>query len=124
MKVELPKKSHLSPPRRIITILVYLNDLDHNSGGSTCFPLLREEYDKESCDEKSRNEYTDPLRIYPKRGMAVIWCNVKNDGSPDERLVHSGEPLHETKLSSQDDKQQGLITPSIKYVLNIWACEE
>ena len=44
--------------------------------------------------------------------------------SPDERLVHSGEPLHQTNLPNQDGKQQGPNSPSMKYVLNIWACEE
>ena len=77
MQVELPTKTHLSPPRRIITILVYLNDLDHNSGGSTCFPLLRTEYDGDSCGVKSSNCDANPLRIYPKQGMAVVWCHIK-----------------------------------------------
>ena len=124
--MELPAKTHLSPPRRIITILVYLNDLDHNLGGSTSFPLL-DGFDIDTChhcEGKSRNGDAKPLRIYPKKGMAVVWCNIKSDGSPDERVVHSGEPLQRPRSSTQDKQQQKPINLNMKYILNIWACEE
>jgi hypothetical protein len=51
------------------------------------------------------------LSIRPKKNMAVVWCNIKKDGTPDERLVHRGETLH------GDDTV-------VKYAMNIWACEE
>lgn len=92
--VELPKKSALAPPRRMVTILVYLNDLPDGSGGSTQFPLLSGEH---GC-----------LSIRPERNMAVIWCNLLRDGTPDQRLVHRGEVVK---------------GECIKYAINIWACE-
>lgn len=97
--VELPHKSSLTPPRRIITILVYLNDLpddDENPcGGSTIFPSLGKDVDE--------------LAIRPKENRAVMWCNIKKDGTPDERLVHRGETLY---------------GDAVKYAMNIWACED
>lgn len=97
--VELPHKSLLTPPRRIITILVYLNDLpedDQNPcGGSTIFSSLGKDVDE--------------LAIRPKENRAVMWCNIKKDGTPDERLVHRGETLH---------------GDAVKYAMNIWACED
>ena len=92
--VELPEKNAMTPPRRIVTILVYLNDLTTESGGGTIFPLLGN---------------GDKFSIRPKKGMAVMWCNVTKDGYPDPRLVHSGEAIK---------------TDALKYAINIWACEE
>ncbi len=122
--VELPLRSNvlLSPPRRIVTILVYLNDVDPCHGGSTQFPLLENECNgeqkmkmdvntevkkedhrngKNGCDNSDVNEEKRPcLEIYPKRGMALIWCNISKDGLPDTRVVHSGQPLVNHSISS------------------------
>ena len=101
--VELPNKTAMTPPRRIVTILVYLNDLPtNNCGGSTHFPLLNR-------DNNGSNIGVKGLSIRPKKNMAVVWCNVKKDGTPDERLVHRGETLY---------------GDTVKYAMNIWACEE
>lgn len=35
------------------------------------------------------------LTIKPKRGNAVYWRNLKDDGMADMRAVHSGLPLKE-----------------------------
>ena len=67
--VELPKRS----PRRVCTLFLYINDIPAENGGSTRFPLLE-------------NDGKDYLDIQPKRGMAVLWCNIRRDGTPDERL--------------------------------------
>ena len=67
--VELPKRS----PRRICTLFLYMNDIPVENGGSTRFPLLQ-------------SEEKDYLDVQPKRGMAVLWCNIRKDGMPDERL--------------------------------------
>lgn len=95
--VELPKKSAMTPPRRIVTILVYLNDLPDGSGGSTQFPLL------------SDNQSSGCFSIRPEKNMAVIWCNLLKDGMPDQRVVHRGEIIKEE---------------CFKYAMNIWACED
>jgi len=104
--VELPTKNAMTAPRRIVTILVYLNDLPNDVGGSTNFPLL------EGGSNGSDTDVLLPLKglsIRPKKNLAVIWCNVKKDGTPDERLVHRGETLN---------------GDAVKYAMNIWACED
>ncbi len=127
--VELPQRKNtlLSPPRRIVTVLVYLNDVEKCNGGSTQFPLLIGKQRNTNKDQ-GNNLYTSNgfdndgrskcLEIYPKRGMAVIWCNIKKDGTPDERVVHSGQPL------MSDDVDSNSRSAPVKYIMNIWACED
>mmetsp|Transcript_43336 Transcript_43336/g.65487 ORF Transcript_43336/g.65487 Transcript_43336/m.65487 type:complete len:422 (-) Transcript_43336:1116-2381(-) len=122
--VELAPRSMLSPPRRIVTIFVYLNDLPHvGCGGCTRFPLLCP-MDNVHCEDGSGNvsfqsssDFTGSdclegvkcnvtlqktLDVYPKRGRAVLWCNIDRDGMPDPRTVHSGQPVFDmpTQTSS------------------------
>lgn len=124
--VELPKKATRTAPRRIITILVYLNDFPDECGGATQFPLL-ECANVKSCNDDGEGLSSDDvntsdgemrrqkqnqvscLSIQPKKAMAVMWCNVTKDGVPDPRLVHCG---------------QELVGDAIKYAVNIWACED
>jgi len=89
--VELPPR----PPRRITTIFVYLNDVDDvknpNGAGSTRFPLIV-------------NGKGETLEIRPKKGKAVVFCNITSDGKPDPLTVHEGVR----------------IDSGTKYGLNIW----
>lgn len=96
--IELPPKSLTSVPRRIVTVLVYLSDVPEEAGGKTVFPLL----DDPKTGKKG-------VAVTPKRGMALMWCNINKYGLPDKRLVHAGEPL---------------LSGAIKYAMNIWVCEE
>ncbi len=137
--VELPQRTNalLSPPRRIVTILVYLNDVESCHGGSTQFPLLKPKQDHSnkcnmlSSDPQDRDD-RQCLEIIPKKGMALVWCNITKDGLPDTRVVHSGQPLlsnkekhtHEKeKLEASDSKNKEEDGSIAKYAMNIWACE-
>lgn len=75
-------------PRRIATLFVYLNTLPDGEG-CTAFPELG-------------------LNVTPKRGMAVVWCNVQEDLEPDPRVVHKACPV-----------SAGLR----KFGLNIWIAD-
>ncbi|KAL3912119.1 MAG: hypothetical protein SGARI_001318 [Bacillariaceae sp.] len=130
--VALPPKSLATGvKRRLVTLFCYLNSLEDDQGGATHFP-------------KCGN-----LRVKPKRGRAVLWSNVTEDGQPDERTIHAGETVIDNsrsrsrcckpeatddgnddgaaakkgkrgKKNKQEEEQQQLV----KYGLNIWICEE
>lgn len=129
--VELPQRlnTFLSPPRRIVTILVYLNDVKKDNGGSTKFPLLKQtmtmQYQHHHCHEHNQKDLENEcLEIYPKKGMAVVWCNITKDGLPDTRVVHSGEELVSTPSIGAGGTCNVIHDKEIvKYALNIWACE-
>lgn len=60
--------------QRTHTMLLYLNDLPDDAGGETSFTRLG-------------------VRVRPRRGRAVLWCNVDPRTSrEDERTHHGGDP--------------------------------
>ncbi len=62
------------PPRRLITFFIYLNSLPDDAGGHTEFPMLN-------------------LKVRPVRGQALLFCNVRRNGEPDERVIHRACPV-------------------------------
>jgi prolyl 4-hydroxylase len=76
--------------RRMATLFVYLNNVEQ--GGCTYFP---------ECNH---------LRVQPRRGRAVLFCNIHENGTPNVKTVHAGEAV--------------LGKGNVKYGMNIWACEE
>lgn len=98
-QVALPHKNVLVK-RRLVTIFCYLNDLPVEAGGCTYFP---------ECSN---------LKVKPKKGRAVVFCNVTKEGLPDPRTVHAGDPV----VSSGHESKKG-ESSNVKYGLNIWVCE-
>ncbi|KAI2492978.1 procollagen-proline 4-dioxygenase [Fragilaria crotonensis] len=104
--VELPPKStHVK--RRLVTLFCYLNTVDE--GGCTYFPAL--DAPRTRRDAAAATSAIQELRVAPVRGRAVLFCNILKDGDADPRTVHAGEPVRGIK-------------GTVKYGLNIWACEE
>lgn len=128
--VELPPSSFLFPPRRLVTIFVYVNDVPQGCGGATKFPLLFERNTR-----KRASKTANTLQVHPKRGMAVLFCNIDRSGKPEPLTVHSGEPLvslpsysttsKRTRTEKKSCTESAINRDSkiIKYGLNIWACE-
>lgn len=58
--------------QRTYTVMIYLNTLQE--GGVTSFPKVATQFS-------------------PKRGMAVIWCNLNPDGSPNTNSLHHAQPV-------------------------------
>ena len=69
---ELERNSTPTLGQRTWTFMVYLNDVE--SGGETAFVNIG-------------------LAIPPKQGMAVLWNNLKPDGSPNYDTLHHGTPV-------------------------------
>lgn len=59
---------------RTWTFMIYLSDVE--KGGGTAFSRVGHVF-------------------FPKRGMAVVWNNLRRDGTPNRFSVHSGEPVEE-----------------------------
>ena len=85
-----PDVVELVPPRRLITLFVYLNTLPEGVG-STVFPRLGD-------------VDAGGLQCRPVAGRAVVWCNVDASGEPDIDLVHRAMP----------------VTGYRKFGMNIW----
>ncbi|HUQ75462.1 MAG TPA: 2OG-Fe(II) oxygenase, partial [Burkholderiales bacterium] len=69
---ELEKHSTPTQGQRTWTFMIYLNDVEQ--GGETAFVNVG-------------------LAIPPKTGMAVIWNNLKADGTPNYDTLHHGTPV-------------------------------
>ena len=72
--------------QRLTTVLAYLREPD--SGGRTSFPSLRVGFD-------------------PRKGDALLWSNLKEDGREDVMTLHAGEP----------------VVSGEKWALNLWLRE-
>ena len=74
----------LGPERRLKTIFTYLEADDDlaagRCGGETSFKRL--------LGRDGR-----PLKIYPRRGRALVWSNYTPDGRRDNRTLHAGEAV-------------------------------
>jgi|SaaInlV_125m_DNA_1040241.scaffolds.fasta_scaffold04511_3 prolyl 4-hydroxylase len=79
--------------QRTVTVFSYLNTVDSGCGGATSFPHLKD-------------KAGEPLKVFPKKGNAVMWSNRKSTGEPNDATLHSGEAV--TCAATQ------------KYGLNAW----
>jgi prolyl 4-hydroxylase len=67
------------PESRLITILVYLTDqIDPESGGETSFPKAASGLG---------------IKITPKKGQAVLFYNLLEDGNGDDLSLHAALPV-------------------------------
>ena len=57
---------------RLATCMIYMTDVE--AGGATVFPRLN-------------------LTLYPEKGAAAFWYNLKRDGTADVDTIHSGCPV-------------------------------
>lgn len=67
------------PESRYITLLLYLTDMDHPAaGGETSFPKGAE---------------GTGFKVLPKKGMAVLFYNLLEDGNGDDLSAHAALPV-------------------------------
>lgn len=60
--------------QRTHSVIIYLNDLDIQDGGSTFFSLYK-------------------IRFFPYQGRAIYWNNSDQDGKLNNLSLHCGEPV-------------------------------
>ena len=113
--VVLPPKSWFVK-RRLVTIFCYLNNLPSSSTPSTTTSLSPPDDHQGSCSTSTSSTSSggetyfpqaSQLTISPKKGRAILFCNILSNGQPDPRTIHAGK----------------VVTQGIKYGLNIWICE-
>lgn len=73
--------------QRTWTAMVYLNDVEE--GGATWFPQAG-------------------IRVAPKRGLLLLWNNMRADGSPNALTLHEGMP----------------VVKGVKYIITKWFRED
>jgi hypothetical protein len=83
---------------RILTLLLYLNDVPEGSGGETRFFLAAKNNKKDTT--------TITVDVRPRQGAALLWPNVlpENPLEIDERTFHEALP----------------VTSGVKYAANVW----
>ena len=67
------------PESRIITLLLYLTDMpDAHAGGETAFPKGADGFG---------------FKVQPKKGTAVLFYNLLEDGNGDDLAMHAAQPV-------------------------------
>ena len=72
--------------QRIITVIMYLNTLGEDDGGTTYFPRCN-------------------VNVRPEKGKALVFWNVMPDDRLDESTFHEGLPV-------KNGKGNGSLLPS------------
>ena len=103
----VPTTKLVNGGQRVATLLVYLNDVP--DGGRTAVPGL---------EGGGTDETGAPLRlaVAPKKGRAILFSPAAaDDGAPDERTLHAGEPTEagEDKWIAQLWTHERAYTPNV-----------
>ncbi|KAI0022358.1 2OG-Fe(II) oxygenase family oxidoreductase [Xylariomycetidae sp. FL0641] len=82
---------------RLVSVFAYLGD--DCEGGETYFPDIPSVGPNADGDKFARTNTGMGLLVKPKKGNAVLWWNVHQNGTGDERLSHAGlPPMSGTKI--------------------------
>lgn len=63
------------------------------SGGETYFPDVQTVGLTADGEKFSRTESGEGLLVKPRRGNALLWKNLHNNGTGDARLIHASLPV-------------------------------
>lgn len=103
-----------SPESRFATLLIYLTDMpNEDAGGETAFPEAYYYTELElngTTTKKSKGKKqigVKGVKIQPKKGTAIMFYNMLEDGNVDELSIHAGLPVIEGE----------------KLAANLWAWE-
>ncbi|KAK5995768.1 putative prolyl 4-hydroxylase 7-like protein [Cladobotryum mycophilum] len=79
------------PFDRLLSIFVYLED--NCTGGETYFPVIKGVGLSADGRKFSRAESGQGLLFKSRRGNAVVWKNLHNNGTGDSRMLHASLPV-------------------------------
>jgi prolyl 4-hydroxylase len=96
---EIPTSQLSNGGQRLATILIYLNTVPLENGGSTTFRDLT----------NGKTDSVSPLFVQPKMGTAVIFYPSNIHGRPDDRTLHRSVPIVGDGIT--------------KWILQIWVHE-
>jgi prolyl 4-hydroxylase len=126
---------------RLLTALIYLNDVPESLGGETWFPFAGERREFNLSIEEaistalnmypntspSRNitEIPEPkigLYVRPVQGEAIIFFNHLSSGAIDPAAVHAGLPMASTlsKTAELELSENGETKTFDKWIANYW----
>jgi len=71
---DLLDEENNNTPDREHSIIIYLNDLDVEDGGSTFFPIYK-------------------IRIFPRKGRAIHFKNIRTNSTKNLDTLHGGDPI-------------------------------
>jgi prolyl 4-hydroxylase len=71
---DLLDEENNNTPDREHSIIIYLNDLDVEDGGSTFFPIYK-------------------IRVFPRKGRAIHFKNIRTNGTKNLDTLHGGDPI-------------------------------
>jgi prolyl 4-hydroxylase len=78
------------PYNRLASVFAYLDD--NCTGGETFFPRVQGVSSKADGEKFSRTDSGTGLLVRPRRGNAVLWINLFQNGTGDPRVAHTGLP--------------------------------
>ncbi|KAF4458792.1 2og-fe oxygenase family [Fusarium albosuccineum] len=76
---------------RLVSTFIYIGD--DCTGGETYFPDIKGVGPNADGDKFSRTESGMGLLVKPRKGNAVLWHNVHQNGTGDDRMAHAGLPV-------------------------------
>jgi prolyl 4-hydroxylase len=71
---DLLDEGNNTTPDREHTVIMYLNDMEVNEGGSTFFPIYK-------------------IRVFPRKGRAIHFRNMRTNGDKNLDTLHGGDPI-------------------------------
>ncbi|OEU23348.1 hypothetical protein FRACYDRAFT_233520 [Fragilariopsis cylindrus CCMP1102] len=106
----IPEEFYSMTGPRLFTILFYLNDINEDNGGETCFSQIIKkkniiDNNNNSNDDNNSNETNDDIIcVQPKKGRALIWPNVRMNNNDDD------DEITTTILSPDNDDDSSTST--------------
>jgi prolyl 4-hydroxylase len=117
---------------RLLTALLYLNDVPEVNGGETWFPFTGNrrsfDYDIEKAIELGlkivNSGDISGIKVKPNQGDAIIFFNLLPSGELDSSAVHAGMPVLTKYLHEGNNEAEGNNEVEVNNEVDINECTE